>query len=193
MVWTLPSLVQKGAAMACITVERSHTSGYQMHPAVADANLHLSAAAQRGGGPQAVLRVPAAVGYLFLAPISTGRAFPVAWQGPIMPDGSVVCRYKLPTADGKSGPAIGDLVAKEMLQRVEPRAALQAARAEEFLYQTEWQASQSVAKTGRSSSTPGLRVALRSSPSGFIQLPEVSGQVTVLAGRRSGSPSDVVR
>jgi hypothetical protein len=100
---------------ASLLVERAHTSGYCLNPAVGDATLHLAAAIAAPGAPP-VLRVPAGVGLILLKALVPGSAFPLASQGEVHRDTSVSCGFKLAPAAGGAGMEIGNLLAKELRQ-----------------------------------------------------------------------------
>ena len=67
------------AVQACISVTRMHTSGYQLHPCVVDATLHLATAAQKPGRKQ-VMRVPSGFGAILNGSLSVRQSWPSAIQ-----------------------------------------------------------------------------------------------------------------
>ena len=103
-----------------LLIERAHTSGYRIHPAVGDALLHLAAAIATPGA-QPVLRVPAGVELIMFRGLTPGVAFPLVSQGETHRDTSVSCGFKLARADGGAGFEVGNLLAKE-LHQAEPAA-----------------------------------------------------------------------
>ena len=180
---------------AAILVDRqAHCSGYRLHPAIADATLHLSAAAVPPGTEQS-LRVPASVGLLLMVPPAAGASFPTASPGLMQADHSVACSYQLMTQKRRSL-VIADLVAKEMKAAVSAGATATES-IPEFLYQTEWQASQTVLPSAVAANG-ALKVNLQSARGGFRSaLKSVAAtsasSVIAVGGRARNTPAMVTR
>ena len=119
---------------SCLEVTAKHTSGYICHPAILDATLHLAAGIQ--GQEQAVLRVPASVGFIVSKALQVGTAHSSACQMDSTSE-SVTCGFKL-AAGTASAVQIGGMVAKEMHV---PDARAEDEQVADFLYETEMQAS----------------------------------------------------
>jgi hypothetical protein len=121
---------------------QAHVQGYNLHPAVMDATLHLSMAALKPGS-RITTRVPAGLAALRVHPMpncqaATSIAHP---QAPAADD-SVQCSYRL-LAEQHSCLELADLVARDVGPL--PAAAQPAATADEIpeaelLYETQWQA-----------------------------------------------------
>lgn len=128
-----------------------HLSGYRLHPALTDATLHLSAAALPAASTSSAkggtTRVPSGLAAILVTPLGSCAAiFPVAQPQAPAADGSVLCSYRMASAQG-SCLQLCDLLAKELApmpaaQRGES-AALDSVPESELLYETQWQAATS--------------------------------------------------
>lgn len=155
---------RNSSASATLCVAASGASAYFLHPAAADATLHLSAAANTpadsavSSATKTVTRVPTGLACLVVpqAPVSGPLhplARPEARLQPPRPDGSLRCSFRLtpPAPDATSAFQLCDLVVKEMAAAApQPAAAAaapqhQKAAAEpaDVLYEIQWQAANS--------------------------------------------------
>ena len=139
---------QPGAVIAVHEVSaQRHLPGYQLHPALTDAMLHLSAAALptvHDSASKGPTRVPSGLEALLVTPLhGAGQIFPVAQPQAPSQDGSVLCSYRMASAHGCSL-QLCDLLAKELAPMPVVEKASQAAVEEvpesELLYETQWQA-----------------------------------------------------
>ena len=149
--WTPSARAEAMTVAANVTAGSQHGSGYLLHPAVADATLHLSAAAAQTSSPQRT-RVPTGLTALSVpARAPQGRLTPLATPAPAAADGSIMGSYLLASAAAGAVLQLDGLVIKEMPVSVpaRPAAAVEAAAADrtpaaatDILYETVWQASE---------------------------------------------------
>ena len=151
---------------ATLTIAASGASGYFLHPAAADATLHLSAVTDATAATtlspiaKPVTRVPTGLGCLMVpqAPASE-TMHPVAspeasWQQP-RSDGSLRCSFRLaePVLSAATAFQLCDLLIKEMpaagpqptasagMQQQQGQDTPAAAGAADVLYEIQWQAA----------------------------------------------------
>ena len=143
--WTtqLPPLA---SVMGSIRAMDSHIVGYMTHPAILDANLHLTAAAAPSADGK--IRVPASLAVLTVSDYnSTGLFTPSAQPTIGRPDGTAVCSIKLMNPAQQIAVDLCDLLIKEMPPRnstlpetVAVSAAEALRTADGLMYETHWQA-----------------------------------------------------
>ena len=137
--------------------------------------------------------MPASVGLLLMVPPAAGASFPTASPGPMQVDRSVACSYQLTAQKGRSL-VIADLVAKEMKAAISAGAAA-AESIPEFLYQTEWQASQTVLPAA-AAANGALKAALQTAFGGVGSAVKAivatsAGGVIAVGGRARNTPAMV--
>lgn len=177
---------------ATLSIATSASSGYFLHPAAADATLHLLAAAAAptssatSAAAQPITRVPTGLGCLVVPQIPvSGTLHPLAspeakLQQP-RPDSSLRCSFRLQAA--VLGAALAyqlcDLVIKEMPATPPQPAATAAASGKhqtalasdtEILYEIQWQAANNAAAHETVSSPVGQQLLWRPSSGKSAQI-----------------------
>lgn len=138
---------QPGAVIAAHEVSaQHHLPGYWLHPALTDATLHLSAAAlptAHDSASKGPTRVPSGLEALVVTPLrGAGQAFPVAQPQVPSQDGSVLCSYRMASAQG-CALQLCDLLAKELAPMPVDKASqapVEEVPESELLYEMQWQA-----------------------------------------------------
>lgn len=134
------------SVMGRIRAMDSHIVGYMTHPAILDANLHLTAAAAPSADDK--IRVPASLAALIVSDYnSTGLFTPSAQPSIGRPGGTAMCSIKLMNPAQQVAIDLCDLLIKEMapINSTLPETAAVSVTeaphtADDLIYETHWQA-----------------------------------------------------